>query len=81
MLISVVLGGIYGGIMTPWESAAVGVVGVLVIAVAMRRFRWTALTDSLRRTIDGMVFVIVVTGIMFTRFMVHTNVTADLWPR
>jgi TRAP-type C4-dicarboxylate transport system permease large subunit len=24
-----------------------------------------------------MVFVIVVTGIMFTRFMVHTNVTAD----
>jgi len=79
VLITVVLGGIYGGIMTPSESAAVGVVGVLVIAVAMRRFRWTALTDSLRQTIQtsGMVFVIVVTGIMFTRFMVHTNVTAD----
>ena len=79
VLITVVLGGIYGGIMTPSESAAVGVVGVLVIAVAMRRFRWTALADALRQTIatSGMVFVIVVTGIMFTRFMVHTNVTAD----
>jgi len=79
VLITVVLGGIYGGVMTPSESAAVGVLGVLAIAVAMRRFRWTALADSLRQTIatSGMVFVIVVTGIMFTRFMVHTNVTAD----
>jgi TRAP-type C4-dicarboxylate transport system permease large subunit len=65
--------------MTPSESAAVGVLGVLAIAVAMRRFRWAALAESLRQTIQtsGMVFVIVVTGIMFTRFMVHTNVTAD----
>jgi tripartite ATP-independent transporter DctM subunit len=79
VLITIVLGGIYGGIMTPSESAAVGVLGVLAIAVAMRRFRWTALADSLRQTIatSGMVFVIVVTGIMFTRFMVHTNVTSD----
>jgi tripartite ATP-independent transporter DctM subunit len=78
-LITLVLGGIYGGVMTPSESAAVGVLGVLAIAVAMRRFRWAALAESLRQTIQtsGMVFVIVVTGIMFTRFMVHTNVTAD----
>lgn len=79
VLITVVLGGIYGGIMTPSESAAVGVVGVLAIAAAMRRLRWVAVAESLRQTIQtsGMVFVIVVTGIMFTRFMVHTNVTAD----
>ena len=45
----------------------------------MRRFRLAALVESLRQTIatSGMVFVIVVTGILFTRFMVHTNVTAD----
>ena len=79
VLITIVLGGIYGGVMTPSESAAVGVLGVLAIALAMRRFRWAALAESLRQTIatSGMVFVIVVTGIMFTRFMVHTNVTAD----
>ena len=79
VLVSVVLGGIYGGIMTPSESAAVGVVGVLVIALAMRRLRWAAVVESLRQTIQtsGMVFVIVVSGIVFTRFMVHTNVTAD----
>lgn len=79
VLIGVVLGGIYGGIMTPSESAAVGVVGVLAIAGAMRRLRWAAVAESLRQAIQtsGMVFVIVVTGIMFTRFMVHTSVTAD----
>ena len=78
-VITVVLGGIYGGIMTPSESAAVGVIGVLVIALVMRRLHWKSVADSLRQTIQtsGMVFVIVVTGIMFTRFMVHTNVTAD----
>ena len=36
VLIGVVLGGIYGGVMTPSESAAVGVLGVLAIAAAMR---------------------------------------------
>jgi C4-dicarboxylate transporter DctM subunit len=79
VLITIVLGGIYGGVMTPSESAAVGVLGVLAIAVAMRRFRLAALAESLRQTIatSGMVFVIVVSGILFTRFMVHTNVTAD----
>ena len=78
-VIGVVLGGIYGGVMTPSESAAVGVLGVLAIAIVMRRLRWNAVAESLRQTIQtsGMVFVIVVTGIMFTRFMVHTNVTAD----
>jgi tripartite ATP-independent transporter DctM subunit len=78
-VITVVLGGIYGGIMTPSESAAVGVVGVLVIAIAMRRLRLAAVVESLRQTIQtcGMVFVIVIAGIVFTRFMVHTNVTAD----
>ena len=78
-VITVVLGGIYGGVMTPSESAAVGVIGVLFIAAAMRRLSWAAVIDSLRQTIQtcGMVFVIVVAGIMFTRFMVHTNVTAD----
>lgn len=78
-VVTVVLGGIYGGIMTPSESAAVGVVGVLLIAVVMRRLRWAAVAESLRQTIQtsGMVFVIVVAGILFTRFMVHTSVTQD----
>jgi TRAP-type C4-dicarboxylate transport system permease large subunit len=45
----------------------------------MRRLRLAAVVESLRQTIQtcGMVFVIVIAGIVFTRFMVHTNVTAD----
>lgn len=79
-IIFIVLGGIYGGIMTPSESAGVGVVGVIAIAVVMRRFTWKALFESLQETIltSGMVFAILVAGILFSRFLVHTRVTADL---
>ena len=45
----------------------------------MRRLKARAVAEWLGQTIQtcGMVFVIVVAGIVFTRFMVHTNVTAD----
>lgn len=79
-VVSIVMGGIYGGIMTPSESAAVGVLGVLAIAAIMRRLTFAAIVESLRQTIvtSGMVFAIVVSGVLFSRFMVHTSVSADI---
>lgn len=79
VIMGIVLGGIYTGIMTPSESGAVGVVGVLVVAAFKRRLTWPAVRDSLYETIHtaGMVFAIVVTGILFTRFLVHTNLTSS----
>src|SRR3546814_10111044 len=38
-----VIGGIYGGIVTPTEAAAVGVAALLLIALVMRRITWAAL--------------------------------------
>ena len=49
-LIVVVLGGIYGGIFTPTESAAAGAVGALVIALARRKLTWRALWATLLET-------------------------------
>jgi C4-dicarboxylate transporter, DctM subunit len=79
-VVTIVMGGIYGGIMTPSESAAVGVVGVLAIAAVMRRLTLAAIVDSLHSTIltSGMVFAIMITGVLFSRFMVHTSVSADI---
>ncbi|MBF6992509.1 TRAP transporter large permease [Cupriavidus sp. IK-TO18] len=78
-IIGIVLGGIYGGLMTPSESAAVGVFGVLAIAAAMRRLTWGAISKSLKDAVrtSGMVFVIVVTGVTFSRFLMHTHVTEN----
>jgi len=45
-LIVIVLGGIYGGVFTPTESAAAGALGALVIALARRRLSWRSLWDT-----------------------------------
>jgi C4-dicarboxylate transporter, DctM subunit len=46
VLIVLVLGSIYAGWATPTESAALGVVGALVIALLSRRLDWKMLNDS-----------------------------------
>ena len=50
VLIVVVLGGIYGGIFTPTESAAAGALGALLIAIARRKLTWKSLWATLVET-------------------------------
>jgi tripartite ATP-independent transporter DctM subunit len=50
VLIVVVLGGIYGGIFTPTESAAAGALGALLIAIARRKLTWKTLWATLVET-------------------------------
>jgi tripartite ATP-independent transporter DctM subunit len=47
LLIAAVLGSIYGGIATPTEAAAVGVVGALVVSAAQGSLTWQSFKDSL----------------------------------
>jgi tripartite ATP-independent transporter DctM subunit len=47
LLIAGVLGSIYGGIATPTEAAAVGVVGALVVSAAQGSLTWQSFKDSL----------------------------------
>lgn len=49
-LITVVLGSLYTGIATPTETAAIGVLGALVIALAHRTLTWESLFESLKIT-------------------------------
>src|SRR3546814_10901399 len=73
-----VIGGIYGGIVTPTEAAAVGVAALLLIALGMRRITWAALGKCLVETmhITGMIFLIIVGGHMMGRFVVLTDLTS-----
>lgn len=76
----IVLGGIYGGIFTPSEASAAGVVGVLAVALVMRRLTWRRLGDSLHQAgiVSAMIFVIIVGGVLLSRFLVQTDVTSGL---
>lgn len=72
-----IMGGIYFGVCTPEEAAAVGVAGVLLVAAAMGRLNFRILRESLVTTIEvtGMVFIIVVGGHMVGKFVALTGVT------
>lgn len=49
-LIVIVLGGIYGGIFTPTESAAAGALGALAITAVRGRFSWRGLWGTMVET-------------------------------
>ena len=72
-----VLGGIYGGIVTPTEASAVGCVAVALVALAMRRLNLKRLMTALDQaaTITGVLFFVVIGGIFISRFLVLTGLT------
>jgi tripartite ATP-independent transporter DctM subunit len=67
----VVVGGIYGGIFTPTEGAAVGAVAMLVTTVAQRTLDWTQLKQSLIQTAEtsAMIFAIILGSEVFDAFL------------
>ncbi|HEY0920020.1 TRAP transporter large permease [Devosia sp.] len=75
-----VIGGIYGGIFTATEAAAIGAIGVMVVAAVMGRLSWKALKLSLSEAghTSGMIFIIIIGGVLVSRFLVQTGLTPAL---
>lgn len=67
----VVLGGIYGGIFSPTEGAAVGVISMLVVSVVVGGMRWAGLKAALLQTAEtaGMIFLILLGADVFNAFL------------
>ena len=67
----VVLGGIYGGIFSPTEGAAVGVIAMLIVAVLVGGMRWAGLKSALLQTAEtaGMIFLILLGADVFNAFL------------
>jgi C4-dicarboxylate transporter, DctM subunit len=66
-----VVGGIYGGIFTPTEGAAVGTVALLLIGVAQRSLSWATLRAAILNTASttAMIFVILMGSEIFNSFL------------
>jgi len=66
-----VIGGIYGGIFTPTEGAAVGTSALLAIGVARRSLGWKALQIAILNTASttAMIFVILMGSEIFNAFL------------
>ncbi|PYM52442.1 MAG: hypothetical protein DME14_00730 [Candidatus Rokuibacteriota bacterium] len=68
LLIVVVLGSMYTGIVTPTEAAAVGSLVSLLLAAAFRRLTWRTLRDAFQATIrtTSMVMLIIIFASIFS---------------
>jgi tripartite ATP-independent transporter DctM subunit len=66
-----VVGGIYGGVFTPTEGAAVGTIALLIIGVAQRTLGWAELRTSILNTASttAMIFVILMGSEIFNAFL------------
>jgi tripartite ATP-independent transporter DctM subunit len=67
----VVVGGIYGGIFTPTESAAVGCAATLLVGVARRTLSGRAILEALKATAEttAMIFAILLGAEVFNAFL------------
>ncbi|MBN2062976.1 MAG: TRAP transporter large permease subunit [Deltaproteobacteria bacterium] len=76
----VCIGGIYLGIFTPIRGGAVGAFAAFLLALIMKRYSWKDFAQAL---LDGgkhisAVFLILVSAVMFTRFLAWCNVSTTL---
>ena len=75
-----VIGGIYLGVFTPTEAAAIGAAAIGLVALVSGRLRWTAFSDSLLETAKatGMIFLILIGAEVFNAFLALTQIPSAL---
>lgn len=76
VLIIAVIGGIYGGVVSPTEAGAFGAVLSCLIAVLQRRMSWQVLRQSVLEAIESTatIFFVAIGAILLTRFMALSGV-------
>lgn len=72
LLIFIVLGGIYSGVFTPTEAAAVGVLATLIIGIQQGKLNKLSLVkEAIRESAQtsSMIFIIIIASLFLTRFV------------
>lgn len=82
IIIFIVLGGIFGGVMTPTEAAAVGCVAVLLLGSVYRRMNWTIFKSSLEGAVrtTSMILLIAVVAKALAFLMLYLGM-ADMFSK
>ncbi len=76
----IVVGGIYGGVFTPTEGAAVGVIVMLVFGLAQRKLNVGNMREALLQTAEtsGMIFLILLGAEVFGAFLALTRMPSTV---
>lgn len=80
VLFIVVMGGIYGGVMTPTDAAAAGAFSAFIIALVRKRLTKKALIISLMNTIrtTGMIYILIIGAMLIGYFMALSGLSISL---
>jgi tripartite ATP-independent transporter DctM subunit len=80
LLFIVVMGGIYGGVMTPTDAAAAGAFCAFIIALVRKRLTKKTLIVSLMNTIrtTGMIYILIIGAMLFGYFMALSGLSISL---
>ena len=75
-----VIGGLFKGLFTPTEAAAVGAFGVLTISVVRRQITWEGFVKALEETLRSscMVMFLVAGAIIFGKFLAVSRIPFNL---
>ncbi len=75
-----VTAGLFFGFFTPTESAAVGVLAILLVTVVRRQLSWAAFVKSLNETLQTscMILFLVAGAVVFGKFLAVTRIPFDL---
>lgn len=75
-----VMAGLFGGFFTPTESAAVGVLAVLVVSIVRRQLTWQAFVKSLYETLQTscMILFLIAGAVVFGKFLAVTRIPFEL---
>ena len=79
-LFALVIGGIYAGWFIPTYAGAIGAFGAFVIVIAKRRFTRKGMVDTFKDAgvTTTTIFIIVIGGILFARWLTYTGLVADI---
>ncbi|GAB6192796.1 TRAP transporter large permease [Desulfocastanea catecholica] len=77
---ALVMGGLFYGLFTPTEAAAVGVMGMLFVSVVRRQLSWQRFVDALYETLKTscMVMMLVAGATVFGKFLAVTRIPYDI---
>lgn len=80
VLFTLVIGGIYTGFFVPTYAGAIGAFGALVLVILRRRMTTRGLIETLKDagSTTSTIFIIVIGGILFARFLTYTGLVVGI---
>jgi C4-dicarboxylate transporter DctM subunit len=80
IIFTLVIGGIFIGLFTPTEAAAIGAFGMLIIAIARRQITWKGFVKSLMETLrtSCMVLMLIAGAVIFGKFLAVTRIPFEI---